>query len=127
MKDHVGHRFDLAEKSASECRSMLMKFTTPLAEMGKILSKAEANIVSIQEKIKEQASKIDQEIDKSYQEQLQKLNKRHKQLEKQLRDAVSQKERALKEQLQGVMVLQDDVVSIRVMCIYMYSHAHTHA
>ena len=41
MKDHVGHRFDLADKSVSECRNMLIKFTTPLAEMSKILSKAE--------------------------------------------------------------------------------------
>ena len=116
MKDHVGHKFEIAKKSASECRSVLMKFTTPLAEMGKILSKAEANIITTQEKIKEQASEIDQKIDKSYEEQLQKLNEHHKQLKKELRDAASHKERALKEQLQDVMVLQDDVVGIKELC-----------
>ena len=36
MKDHVGHRFDLVEKAASECRNMLTKTTAPLAEISKV-------------------------------------------------------------------------------------------
>ena len=35
MKDHVGHRFDLVEKAASECRNMLTKITAPLVEIRK--------------------------------------------------------------------------------------------
>ena len=90
-----------------------MKIITPVEEMSKNLSKAEANIVSTQEKIKEQASEIDQEIDKCYVEQLQELNKHHKQLKKQLQDAVSEKEKALKEQLNDVTALQDELTGIK--------------
>ena len=113
VKDHVGHSHDIVEKTASEHRNVLMKIITPVEEMSKNLSKAEANIVSTQEKIKEQASEIDQEIDKCYVEQLQELNKHHKQLKKQLQDAVSKKEKALKEQLNGVTSLQDELTGIK--------------
>ena len=113
VRDHVGHTHDIVEKTASEHRNMLVKMIAPVEEMSKNLSKAEANIVSTQEKIKEQASEIDQEIDKCYVEQLQELNKHHKQLKKQLRDAVSQKEKALKEQLNDVTSLQDELTGIK--------------
>ena len=113
VKDHVGHSHDIVEKTASEHRNVLMKIITPVEEMSKNLSKAEANIISTQEKIKEQASEIDQEIDKCYVEQLQELNKHHKQLKKQLQDAVSEKEKALKEQLNDVTSLQDELTGIK--------------
>ena len=116
MKDHVGHIFDLVEKPVSECSNMLTKTTAPLVEISKSLSIAESNIFSTQEKVKEQASEINQEIDKNYEEQLQKLNEHHKQLKKQLHNAVSQKERALKEQLQDVTALQNEVVGIKKFC-----------
>ena len=82
-------------------------------EMSKNLSKAEANIVSAQEKTKEQASKIDQQIDKCYYQQLQKLNEHHKQLKDELNDAVSQQEKALKEQLSDVTSLQDELKNVK--------------
>ena len=82
VKDHGGHTHDIVEKTAAEHRNMLMKIIAPVEEMSENLSKAEANIVSTQEKIKEQASEIDQEIDKCYVEQLKELNKHHKQLKK---------------------------------------------
>ena len=113
VKDHVGHTHDIVEKTASEHRNMLMKIIAPVEEMSENLSKAEANIVSTQEKIKEQASEIDQEIDKCYVEQLKELNEHHKQLKKQLRDAVSQKEDALKEQLKKVTSLQDEIKGMK--------------
>ena len=113
VKDHVGHTHDIVEKTASEHRNMLMKIIAPVEEMSENLSKAEANIVSTQEKIKEQASEIDKEIDKCYVEQLKELNEHHKQLKKQLRDAVSQKEDALKEQLKDVTSLQDELKGVK--------------
>ena len=113
VKDHVGHTHDIVEKTASEHRNMLMKIIAPVEEMSENLSKTESNIVSTQEKIKEQASKIDQEIDKCYVEQLKELNEHHKQLKEQLRDAVSQKEDALKEQLKDVTSLQDELKGIK--------------
>ena len=113
VKDHVGHTHDSLKKTASEHRNMLMKIIAPVEEMSENLSKAEANIVSTQEKIKEQASEIDQQIDKCYVEQLKELNEHHKQLKKQLRDAVSQKEDALKEQLKDVTSLQDELKGIK--------------
>ena len=113
VKDHVGHTHDIVEKTASEHRNVLRKIITPVDEMIENLSKAEANIVSTQEKIKEQANEIDQEIDKCYVEQLQELNKHHKQLKKQLNDAVSEKEKALKEQLNDVTSLQDELKNVK--------------
>ena len=74
VKDHVEHTHDIVEKTASEHRNMLMKIIAPVEQMSDNLSKAEANIVNTQEKIKEQASEIDQEIDHCYVEQLQELN-----------------------------------------------------
>ena len=112
VKDHVGHTHDIVEKTASEHRNVLRKIITPVDEMIENLSKAEANIVSTQEKIKEQANEIDQEIDKCYVEQLQELNKHHKQLKKQLNDAVSEKEKALNEQLNDVTSLQDELKNV---------------
>ena len=82
-------------------------------EMSKNLSKAEANIVSAQQKTKEQANKIGQQIDKCYYQQLQKLNEHHKQLKDELNDAVSQQEKALKEQLNDVTSLQDELKNVK--------------
>ena len=113
VKDHVGHSHDIVEKTASEHRNVLMKIITPVEEMSKNLSKAEANIVSTQEKIKEQASEIDQEIDKCYIEQLQELNKRHKQLKERLHVAVSRKDEALKKQLEEMKSVQDELVGMK--------------
>ena len=113
VKDHNGHTHDIVEKTASEHRNMLTKIIAPVEEMSKDLSKAEANIISIQEKIKEQAHEIDQQIDKCYVEQLKKLNDHHNQLKKRLHDAVSLKEKALKEQLNDVTSLQDDLTHMK--------------
>ena len=113
VKDHVGHTHDIVEKIASKHRNMLMKIIAPVEEMSENLSKAEANIVSTQEKIKEQASEIDQEIDKCYIEQPLELNKHHQHLKKQLRDAVSQKEDALNKQLKDITSLQDKLTGIK--------------
>ena len=113
VKDHVGHTHDIVEKTASEHRNVLRKIITPVDEMIENLSKAETSIVSTQEKIKEQANEIDQEIDKCYYEQLQELNKHHKQLKKQLHHAVSEKEKALKEQLNDVTSVQDELKNVK--------------
>ena len=113
VKDHVGHTHDIVEKTASDHRNVLRKIITPVDEMIENLSKAEANIVSTQEKIKKQANGIGQQIDKCYVEQLQKLNEHHKQLKDQLHDAVSEKEKALKEQLNDVTSLQDELKNVR--------------
>ena len=113
VKDHVGHTHDIVEKTASEHRNVLRKIITPVDEMIENLSKAEANIVSTQEKIKEQANEIDQDIDKCYYEQLKELNKRHKQLKEQLHNAVLRKDEALKKQLEEMKSVQDELVGLK--------------
>ena len=113
VKDHVGHTHDIVEKTASEHRNVLRKIITPVDEMIENFSKAEANIVSTQKKIKEQANEIDQEIDKCYYEQLQELNKRHKQLKEQLHNAVLRKDEALKKQLEEMKSVQDELVGLK--------------
>ena len=113
VKDHVGHTHDIVEKTASEHRNALRKIIAPVDEMIENLSKAEANIVSTQEKIKEQANEIDQEIDKCYYEQLKELNKHHKQLKEQLHNAVLRKDEALKKQLKEMKSVQDELVGLK--------------
>ena len=115
MSHHVGddHDNDIIEKMAYKHRKLLCEIIAPVEEMSENLSKAEANIVSTQKKIKEQASEIDQEIDKCYIKQLKELNEHHKQLKKQLRDSISQKEDALKEQLKDVTSLQNELKGIK--------------
>ena len=113
VKDHVGHTHDIVEKIASEHRNVLRKIITPVDEMIENLSKAEANIVSTQEKIKEQANEIDQEIDKCYYEQLQELNKRHKQLKDRLHNAVLRKGDMLKKQLEEMKSVQNELVGLK--------------
>ena len=113
VRDHVGHTHDIVEKTASEHRNMLRKIITPVDDMIGNLSKAEANIVSTQEKIKEQANEIDQEIDKCYVKQLKGLNECHKQLKEQLHNAVSRKEDALKEQLEEMKSVQEELVGMK--------------
>ena len=117
MSHHVGddHDNDVIEKMAYKHRKLLLKIIAPLDEMIENLSKAEANIVSTQEKIKEQANEIDQEIDKCYYEQLKELNKRHKQLKEELRDTVSRKDKALKKQLEEMKPVQDELVGLKVL------------
>ena len=112
-KEHAEHTHELLNKMAAKHRGVLADVIAPVEEMSKNLSKAEANIVSTQEKIKEQANEIDQEIDKCYYEQLQELNKHHKQLKKQLNEAASEKEKALKEQLNDVTSLQDELKNVK--------------
>ena len=111
-KEHVEHTHELVEKMASKRRSMLAKIIAPVEEMSKKLCEAEDDIVSTQEKIKEQASEIDQEIDKCYVELLKILNECHKKLKEQLHDAVSQKEEALNKQLRDMKLVQDELVKL---------------
>ena len=90
----------------------MAEITAPVEQMSKMLSKAEASIVSTQEKIKGQANEIDQEIDKCYDEQLQKLNEQHKQLKRQLHDAVSLKQKIFDEQLNCIKSAQDELLRL---------------
>ena len=116
VKDHAGHTHDIVEKIASEHKNMLMKIIAPAEEMSENLSKAKDRILSTQQNIKKQASEIDHEIDQCYYQQLQKLNEHHSQLKEQLHDAVSQKDKALDEQLMEVTSLQDKLKGVKQLC-----------
>ena len=98
--------------AASVHRNVLMKKITPVEEMSKNLSKAKGDIIGTEQKVKEQASEIDQEIEKCYFEQLQELKEHHKQLKKQVHDAVSQKVEVLKKKLTDLTLLQDELTEL---------------
>ena len=112
-KEHAEHTHELLNKMAAKHRGVLAEAIAPVDEMIENLSKAEANIVSTQEKIKEQANEIGQEIDKYYYEQLKELNKRHKQLKEQLHNAVLRKDEALKKQVEKMKSVQDELVGLK--------------
>ena len=112
-KEHAEHTHELLNKMAAKHRGVLAEAIAPVDEMIENLSKAEANIVSTQEKIKEQANEIDQEIDKCYYEQLKELNKRHKQLKEQLHNAMLRKDEAMKKQLEEMKSVQDELVGLK--------------
>ena len=117
MSHHVGddHDNDIIEKMAYKHRKLLCETIAPVEEMSENLSKAEANIVSTQEKIKEQASEIEQQIEQCYEEHLLKLNEHHKELKQQLHKAVSRKETTLKEQLEDIKLIQNKLESMKEM------------
>ena len=108
--NHKDHTHDTTEKMAYNHRMTLIKMIAPAEEMSENLSKAEANIVSAKKKIEEQASEIDQEIDKCHSKQLLELHKHCQDLKRELHKAVLQKQEALDKQVRDLTSLQDEKV-----------------
>ena len=115
VKEHNGHNHDTVKKMATKHRKELNEVTAPVDEMIRDLSEAQNNIDKIIKKARQQGEEVDKKIDQHYNELVQKLMKQKEQLKQQAHDAVSQKEKALTEQLREVEYAQVEVLSMKEM------------
>ena len=113
VKDHNGHNHDTVNNMASKHRNELEEMTAPVDEMIRDLSEAHDNINKIGKKIRQQGDEVDKKIDQHYDELVRKLMKQKEQLKQQAHDAVSQKEKALRVQLEEVEYAQAQVLSTK--------------
>ena len=113
VKDHNGHNHDTVNNMASKHRNELKEVTAPVDGMIRDLSEAHDNIDKMGKKIRGQGDVVDKKIDQHYDELVQKLMKQKEQLKQQAHDAVSQKEKALRVQLEEVEYAQAEVLSTK--------------
>ena len=113
VKDHNGHSHDTVNNMASKHRNELEEVTAPVDEMIRDLSEAHDNIDKMGKNIRGQGDVVDKKIDQHYDELVQKLMKQKEQLKQQAHDAVSQKEKALRVQLEEVEYAQAEVLSMK--------------
>ena len=112
LKEHVEHTHNTVVISATKHRNELTKMIT-VDEMSENLTKAEAGIFNMKDKIQKQATRIDEIIDKCLADQVAKLNEHHQELKKQLQDELSQKEEALTTQLKDIKSVQDQLANMK--------------
>ena len=113
VKEHNGHNHDTVKKMATKHRNELKEVTAPVDEMIRDLSEAHDNIDKMGKKIRRQGDEVDKKIDQHYDELVKKLMKQKEQLRQQAHDALSQKEKALRVQLEEVEYAQAEVVSMK--------------
>ena len=113
VKEHNGHNHDTVKKMATKHRNELKEVTAPVDEMIRDLSEAHDNIDKMRKKIRQQGDEVDKKIDQHYDELIQKLMKQKEKLKQQGHDAVSQKEKALRVQLEEVKYAQAEVLSMK--------------
>ena len=113
VKEHNGHNHDTVKKMATKHRNELKEVTAPVDEMIRDLSEAHDNIDKMRKKVRQQGDEMDKKIDQHYDELVQKLMKQKEQLKQQGHNAVSQKEKALRVQLEVVEHTQAEVLSMK--------------
>ena len=102
MKDHNGHNHDTVKNMVSKHRQELKKITAPIEEMISGLSDTNDSIEKMRKKMRQQGDKVNMKIDQHYDGVVQKLMKQREELKQQVRDTVSQKEKAVTTQLEEV-------------------------
>ena len=113
MKDHKDHNHDIVKNVASKHRQELKKITAPVEEMIRGLSDTHDNIEKMREKIRQQGDEVNMKIDQHFDRVVQKLMEQREQLKQQVRDTVSQKEKAVTTQLEEVECAQAEVLSMK--------------
>jgi len=113
VKDHSGHDHDTVKKMANKHRSQLKKVTTPIGGMIHDLSDVHDNIDKMMKKIRDQGDEVNKQIDQFYDELVDKLLKQKDHIKQQVYDTVSQKEKALRIQLDEVDSTQAELLSMQ--------------
>ena len=113
VKEHNGHNHDTVNNVATKHRTELKGVTAPVDEMIRDLSEAHDNIDKIRKKIRQQGGEVNKKIDQRFNELVHKLIKQKEQLKRQAHDAVSQKEKILTVQQEGVEYAQAEVLSMK--------------
>ena len=113
VKDHKDHNHDIVKNVASKHRQELKKITAPVEEMIRGLSDTHDDVVKMRKKIRQQGNEINMKIDQHYDRVFQKLMEQREELKQQVRDTVSQKEKAVTTQLEEVECAQAEVLSVK--------------
>ena len=113
VKEHSGHNHDTINNMVSKHRNKLKEVTAPVDEIIRGLFEAHDNIDKMGKKIRRQGDEVDKKMDQHYDELVQKLMKQKEHLKQQAHDAVSQKEKALRVQLEEVEYMQAEVLSMK--------------
>ena len=113
VKDHNGHSHDTVKKMVGKHRQELKKVTAPVEEMIRGLSNTYYNIKKMRKKIKQQGIEVNKKIDQHYDEMIQKLMEQKEQLKRQVHDTVSQKEKAVKMQLEEIECAQAEMLNMK--------------
>ena len=112
MKKHNGHNHDTVKNMVGKHRQELKKITAPVEEMIRGLSNTHSSIEKMRKKIRQQGDEVNKKIDQHYGGVIQKLMEQKEQLKQQVRDTVSQKEKAVTTQLE-VEFAQAKVASMK--------------
>ena len=113
VKKHNGHHHDSVKQMATKHRNELKKIADPVEGMIKNVSEAHDNIEKMKKKIRRRGEEVDKKIDQYYDELLQKLMKQKEEVKQQARYAVSQKEKAVTTQMEEVVSMQAELMSMK--------------
>ena len=113
VKDHAGHEHDTVKLMAGKHRSELKKVTAPVEEMITDLFRAYDDIEKMRKMMVQRGEEVDKEIDQHYDELVQELMKQKEQTKQQAHEAMSQKDKLIMEQLNGVEHAQAEMLSIK--------------
>ena len=111
--EHEDHKYDVVKKVASKYQDELKEITAPIEKMIDDLSETCDAIGEMKTTIKQQGDEISEEIDLYYEKLFNKLLKQKEQVKQQVRDTVSQKEKAMTIQLEEVTYIQQKILSIK--------------
>ena len=113
VKDHAGHEHDTVKLMANKHRNELKELTAPVEEMITDLSQAHDNIEKMRKMIIQRGEQVDKEMDQDYDELVKRLMKQKEQAKQQAHETVSQKDKAMRKQLQEVEHTQAEVLSMK--------------
>ena len=111
--EHGDHKYDVVKKVAGKYQNELKEITAPIEITIEGLSKTCDAIGERKTAVKQQGDEISEEIDLYYEKLFNKLLKQKEQVKQQVRDTVSQKEKAMKMQLEEVIFIQEKFLGIK--------------
>ena len=113
MKDHVGHNHDTVKKKAIEPKKAIKNVTASLERIIRNLSDTCNNLDRVEKSIRAQGVDLANKIDQYYNKLVHKLTEQKELLKQQLHEIVSQKQKAVRMQLEEVEVAQVEASNIK--------------
>ena len=112
-REHEDCQCDVVKKLADKYQDELKQVTVSLELRIKDLSKLCHSIGAVRKTIKQQADEITEEIDLCYDDVIEKLLVQKEQVKQQVRNTVLQKEKAITEQMEEIMDIEEDILDVK--------------
>ena len=113
--EHEDHKYDVVKKFADKYKSELKKIIASIEVMIEDVSEFHDSIEDMRTTIRQQGDEISEEVDLYYDEVIEKLLKQKEQVKQQIRDTILQKEKALTEQQEELICIQEDILNVKEM------------